>query len=246
VELLRQWPAWQASAAIVLANYALYFALAGGAYALFYRALGARLAGRAFSRELPGRAQIRRELASAMKVMLAPSALSLLVFHVLAPRGIVRMYPRLGDYGLAWYAASFVLLFALHDTVNYWTHRTMHHRLLYRVLHSEHHLSVYPTPWGAFSSSLTEITLNSLGIVLGLVLMPTHESVLPLFTIFSVGFTVYGHIGYALAVNGGGLVAGGAHHAWHHRHVAGNYGMYTRVWDRLLGTDRGLLAPHGP
>jgi Delta7-sterol 5-desaturase len=246
VELLHSLSPIAATLAIVAANYALYFALAGGAYLWSERLLAAHHAGRRFNPQPRSKAQLQRELRSAMKVMLVPSLLSLLVFHVLEPRGVVRMYTRVAEYGWGWYALSVALLFLLHDTVNYWTHRTMHHPWLYKRLHAEHHASVYPTPFGAFASSLTEITLNSSGIVLGLCLMPTHESVLPIFTVFSVAFTVYGHLEYAVASEPratllGRLMGGGAHHAWHHRHVHGNYGMYTRLWDTLMGSDRGLL-----
>jgi Delta7-sterol 5-desaturase len=235
-----------ATLVIMVANYALYFALTGGAYLWSEGASCTRHPERRFNPQPRSSAQLWRELRSAMKVMLVPSVLSLLVFHVLEPRGVVRMYGRVAEHGWGWYVLSLVLLFLLHDAVNYWTHRTMHHPWLYKRLHGEHHASVYPTPFGAFASSLTEITLNSSGIVLGLCLMPTHESVLPIFTVFSMAFTVYGHLEHTVtgeprATLLGRLMAGGAHHAWHHRHVHGNYGMYTRLWDTLLGTDRGLL-----
>ena len=86
-------------------------------------------------------------------------------------------------------------------------------------------------------------------LVIGLMLMPTHESVLPVFMTFSVIWTVSGHLGYDLQRQDGAgmparILAGGAHHAWHHRYVHGNFGMYTRTWDRIMATDKGLLKPH--
>jgi sterol desaturase/sphingolipid hydroxylase (fatty acid hydroxylase superfamily) len=163
--------------------------------------------------------------------------------------GWSQMYMQIADRGMAWYLMSFVLVFFLHDTYFYWTHRLMHTRKLYPLFHKTHHLSLEPSPLAAFAFHPLEAIVESGIFILLPLLVPVHWSVLVLFTLFSLFMNVYGHLGFNVfspaklrkfPLN---LLSHSTHHSWHHRFQRGNYGFYLQMWDRVMGTWQGELPP---
>jgi lathosterol oxidase len=74
-------------------------------------------------------------------------------------------------------------------------------------------------------------------------LIPIHPLTIILFTVIGFMINVYGHLGYEIAprwLRGSFLfevVNTSVHHNLHHSKFKGNYGLYFRVWDRLMGTE---------
>ena len=54
-------------------------------------------------------------------------------------------------HGFSYFIFSTFLLMMIHDIYFYLTHRAMHNKKIYSVIHSIHHKSNNPTPWAAFS-----------------------------------------------------------------------------------------------
>lgn len=161
--------------------------------------------------------------------------------------GLNRVYLSLSAHSFSWYVVSFFIVFFLHDTYFYWTHRLMHHRVLYRWFHRAHHLSVEPTPFAAYAFHPLEAMVEGFLFLLIPLLMPVHISVIVFFTLFSLFMNIYGHLGFnffsaaqlkKFPLN---LISHSTHHSWHHRYHQGNYGFYLQFWDRLMGTWRGEL-----
>jgi len=76
-----------------------------------------------------------------------------------------------------------------------------------------------------------------------LFLIPIHPISLIAFGFVSFGFNVYGHLGFEIAPKWFrnsflfGLMVTSTHHNIHHSKFKGNYGLYFRFWDKLMGTE---------
>ena len=61
------------------------------------------------------------------------------------------LYDSISDYGWGYYIVAYPIMFLMHDTYFYWTHRIMHHKLLFNTMHLVHHKSTNPSPWAAYA-----------------------------------------------------------------------------------------------
>lgn len=231
---------------IWLNNVVRYMLIAGLAYLFFWRWGSKNVHGQFLYHQRPGRADVRRELMFSFLstgVFLVPTCLILWLKNL----QLNRVYYSLGEHSLWWYALSFVVVFLVHDTYFYWTHRLMHHRALYPVFHRIHHLSRKPTPLAAFSFHPAEALVEA-GVFLFIsIIIPVHFSVLLLFNLFSLLMNVYGHLGFSLFAEERlkvfplNLFSHPCTHAWHHQNHNGNYGFYLTLWDKWMGTYEGSV-----
>jgi Delta7-sterol 5-desaturase len=154
------------------------------------------------------------------------------------------MYFNIGDYGWGWFVFSYVWMFFLHDTWFYWMHRLMHHPVLFKTVHLVHHKSTNPSPWTAYAFHPLEAVIEAGIAPLILFTLPVHKVAFATFMLFQISYNVYGHLGYELYPKGfhktwiGRWVNTGTAHNQHHKMFKGNYGLYTLIWDRLMGTLR--------
>ena len=190
--------------------------------------------------------QIRREIAWS----LASAAIYGIPAGIVAwgwrARGWTRLYENVNEWPLWWLPLSFVLCLVLHDTWFYWTHRLLHRPAWFRAAHGVHHASRPPTAWAAMSFHPWEALSGALIIPALTLLLPIHVGVLiALLSVMTV-MGVTNHMGWELFprafVNGapGRWIITATHHQLHHDKYNCNYGLYFRLWDRLLGTDAGL------
>jgi sterol desaturase/sphingolipid hydroxylase (fatty acid hydroxylase superfamily) len=166
-----------------------------------------------------------------------------LAILVAARAGLTRLYWRIEDYGWGWLLASVAAMVVLHDTYFYWTHRLMHHRRLYRLIHRTHHLSTSPTPWAAYAFSPAEAMVQAGVGPLIVFTMPTHPLAFAAFMFWQIAFNVLGHCGYEIFPRWflrsplGWVLNSVTHHALHHEKFRADFGLYFNVWDRLMGTN---------
>ena len=66
-------------------------------------------------------------------------------------------YWDIGKYGVPYFLFSIILMILVHDTYFYWTHRLMHARSIFRLVHRVHHLSTNPSPWAAMAFHPLEV-----------------------------------------------------------------------------------------
>jgi len=157
--------------------------------------------------------------------------------------GLLRRYSDVGQYGWAWLVGSVVVLAVLQDTYFYWTHRAMHHRLLYRFVHRVHHRSTNPAPWTAYAFAPMEAVVHAAFVPLAWAVLPLHEAAVFGFLVFMIGFNVSGHLSMELRAPGTsrhpvlGWQSTTTHHALHHQSFRYNFGLYLTLWDRLMGTE---------
>jgi Delta7-sterol 5-desaturase len=225
----------------LLVDTARYVIPAGGAFLVFWVWGAAR-----FSRRL-----IQGKLARAEKLWhdIRWSASTVLIFSFfgLAVRyggnfGILRRYETVAERGWAYFALTVIILIVVQDAYFYWTHRAMHHPLLYRWVHREHHVSTNTSPWTAYAFAPAEAVVHALIVPLVWLVLPMHQMAVFLFLVFMVLRNVLGHLAIELYPSGftksrfWGAHTTTTHHAMHHQYFSSNYGLYFTFWDRLMGT----------
>lgn len=230
----------------LLNNVGRYFLIAGLAYLIFWKWGFKKFQKYFLYKEMPKQEDLRREIFFSVLstiIFIIPS-LFIVLFKDQLP---VQLYWKVNERGMAWYLASWVVVFFLHDTYFYWTHRLMHHKRLYKYFHHVHHLSKKPTPLAAFAFHPLEALVETTFFAILVFVLPVHFSVVVLFTLFSLFMNVYGHLGFSLfsreklekfPLN---ILSHSTHHSWHHQYYKGNYGFYLRFWDKVMGTWKGEL-----
>jgi len=231
-----------ASALAMTAIVAVRYLLASGGFALATRAVRPGLY-RGMDR------QIRSEIAWSLLSAAIYGMPAGVVAWGWQARGWTRIYAELHAYPL-WYLPLSVLLYLfVHDTWFYWTHRLMHRPRWFRLAHAVHHASRPPTAWAAMSFHPIEALSGAVVIPVLVFLVPIHVAMLGVVLTVMTIMGVTNHMGWEMFPRAlvhsraGQWLITASHHHRHHEHYQCNYGLYFRFWDRLCGTDRGLLAP---
>jgi Delta7-sterol 5-desaturase len=233
---------WEVYGKVFFAIGSRYALTAGIAFLLFYFIFKNRWQWRKIQPRFPALKDYQREIFySLISITLFAIVPIALVFNE-----NVRPYTQLmqnpNDWGWVYFGLAFGLMFFMHDTYFYWTHRLMHHPRLYKYFHLVHHKSINPSPWAAYAFHPLE-TLVEVGIYVVLIFaIPLHRWHIFFFFLFQIIYNVYGHLGYELYPQGfhktwfGRWVNTSVAHNMHHRYFKGNYGLYTLIWDRWMGT----------
>jgi sterol desaturase/sphingolipid hydroxylase (fatty acid hydroxylase superfamily) len=110
-------------------------------------------------------------------------------------------------------------------------------------VHRLHHLSVAPNHFTALSFHPVEAILQALYLPLIVFLLPVYTPVFIFFIYYSSFLmNIVGHCGYEIFPESfsrtwlGRISNTPAYHDNHHLYGKGNYGLYTPIWDRLMGT----------
>ncbi|MBZ6379767.1 sterol desaturase [Pacificimonas flava] len=196
------------------------------------------------------RRQQRRErrwsLLSAL-IYAVPAAAALAAYR----SGGTAIYADANAYPLWWLPLSVLVYLFLHDTWFYWTHRAMHARRLFPVMHKVHHDSRPPTAWAAMSFHWTESLSGAFLIPALSFVIPIHLGALAVVLAVMTLFGTTNHLGWEIfprrLVHGsfGKIVITASHHHRHHKDYGSNFGLYFRFWDRLMRTDTGVSGDFG-
>lgn len=219
-----------------------YFAVAGFFYWALWQRPGNLLHARRLAKSPPTKKLIRFEIRWSLISSPIYAAAGVLVIEAWRS-GATKIYFDVADYGWLWLLLSVPLYMFLHDTWFYWTHRVMHHRKLFPVMHAVHHESRQPTPWAGFSFHWTEAIVGALIVPLLVFLIPVHIGVLIFLLIVMTITGITNHAGYEILpvswMRGfvGRHWISATHHNLHHRNYQMNFALYFRFWDKLMGTD---------
>jgi lathosterol oxidase len=241
------------------ANFLPYAAMAGS-LTLFLYYVGRRLLlHRKVVAGFSPWSDVRREMALSALTCVIYSVVVLLTL-LAAQRGWTRIYLDIDAFGWCWFFASIGITLVLHDAYFYWTHRLMHLRFLFPIMHRAHHRSTNPTPWAAYAFDPLEAFLQAGILPLVVFLYPIHPLAFVLFMAVQLGFNVVGHGGFEIFPHWfldswvGRFLNTPTNHAMHHRYFGSNFGLYFNFWDRLMGTNhrtyeerfRQLTSPREP
>jgi lathosterol oxidase len=223
---------------VITLRYAL---LASIAFLIFYVIRKNQLRDFKIQFKFPGTKDYLREIAYSVVTAVIFAAIGFGVFATSFAK-FTQTYWEISKYGIGYFILSIILMIIVHDAYFYWTHRWMHGKSIFRIVHRVHHLSTNPSPWAAMSFHPLEAVIEGSVIVLIAFLFPVHPLAIGIFLLFMMMYNVYGHLGFELYSQGfsksliGKWINTSVNHNMHHQTVSGNYGLYFLWWDRWMGT----------
>jgi Delta7-sterol 5-desaturase len=229
--------------ALTLIIAARYLLISGLLYWLLWQRGGEKLRAKRLNRDRPMRSlivqEIRLSLLSSV-IFAAPAAAAAVAFM----HGGTKMYTDWSAHdGLPYLLLSVLIYLIVQDGYYYWAHRLMHRPALFRWMHAGHHRSRQPTPFASFAFDPAEAALTGWVLPAMVFVVPIHVALaLGLLLLMSV-IAVFNHSGWEVLpgwlVEGpvGGQLISATHHSHHHTRFDRNFGLYFRLWDKLMGTD---------
>ena len=221
-----------------------YYLIAGAIFFLFYVVLKNKILHNKIQTLFPKNADYLREILYSTGTIFIFGFIPLLIIANPAVRVHTTLYDNISDYGWFYYFLAYPIMFIMHDTYFYWTHRIMHHKTLFNTMHLVHHKSTNPSPWAAYAFHPLESIVEVGIFVVFLFTIPVHTSHLATFFLLSIMYNIYGHLGWELYPKGfsksfiGKWINTSVNHNQHHKYFKGNYGLYFLFWDRIMGTIR--------
>lgn len=219
-----------------------YFIIAGIPFLIFYKFFAPRLSKKKIQKREAGKKDFVHEILHSLQTTLVLSAIGFIVLFT-PLKQYTLVYDNVADYPMWWFWLSVPLSLVVHDTYFYWMHRTLHHPKLFKLTHLVHHKSTNPSPWSSYSFHFIEAWTEGLVLIVLAFVMPMHPIAIILFVVSGFAINVYGHLGYELMPKWFRhsflfqFVNTSVYHNVHHSKFKGNYGLYFRVWDRLMKTE---------
>lgn len=219
-----------------------YFVFAGIPFLIFYVFFAEKFQ----KNKIQGRSEKTKRFFHEIKHSLSTMIIITVVVSIVlfTPfREWTNIYDDINEYSIWWIPFSIILSLIIHDTYFYWMHRLVHGKKLYQYVHIVHHQSVNPSPWTSYSFNILEAIAENLILVILVFVLPLHPLAILGFGLISFIINVYGHLGYEIAPRWFRysiffeFVNTSVHHNLHHKKFFGNYGLYFRIWDRLMGTE---------
>ncbi len=165
------------------------------------------------------------------------------LIYIFASKGWTLIYSNFSDYTLLYWSFSVLILIVLHDAYFYWTHRFMHHRLIFNAVHRIHHECTSPSPWAAYAFSPIEAIIQAVFLTLVVFVLPLHPTAIYVFMAHMIVRNILGHSGYEVFPSGTirhkvlCFLTTNTHHDLHHSSKSCNYGLYFTWWDILINTE---------
>jgi lathosterol oxidase len=183
------------------------------------------------------RAQDRRALlAGSINIGAGSVVTATFVWYVLGG-GRSMIYFDWRERGVAWLVASAILLFFAIDAGLYYSHRLLHHRLLFRHVHRFHHQFVAPTVFTTTATHPVEFFLFQAVVLVPAFVIPLHLTVYFVVLGYTYLIGMIDHVGVRVRWHLP-LHADNGFHNEHHIYFHCNFGHHTALFDRLHGTVR--------
>jgi sterol desaturase/sphingolipid hydroxylase (fatty acid hydroxylase superfamily) len=186
--------------------------------------------------------QIRSELKHTL-VTLAIGAANATVVVVLYREGVTRLSADVSGWSPLALLGCVVGLVLFNDVWFYGWHRLLHHPKLFKYVHAVHHQSVDVNPFTSYSFHAVEAFLLGAWAVPMVMLVPLPIPIFGVVQLIGTGNNVMSHLGYEflprwfIKVPPFKWLNSATFHSLHHTQFNGNYGLFTRFWDRLFGTE---------
>ena len=227
----------------LVANAIIYMVLAGSFFTVFWVIFKKKFQNR---RIQPNRrkqsASVKSEIINSLIALLVFTVVDILIY-VAQLKGYTRIYTNINQYGWVYLIFSVAAMILMHDAWFYFTHRLMHHPILYRHVHRVHHQSTDTSPFTGLSMHPFEVLMDAGIFVVFAFLFPVHMVALWAWQLIHMTLNVIGHLGYEIYPKGFNrhwlfkLKTTSTHHNMHHERSAGNYGFYFTWWDKIFNTE---------
>lgn len=227
---------------IYLATSFRYFLLSGLFFVAFYMIFSKKMSVAKIQQRIATKKSFIQEILHSLQANFILTFFGFLVLFT-PLKSYTLIYVNYSDYPIWWLPVSFILALVIHDTYFYWMHRALHIKALFPKAHFVHHLSTNPSPWASYSFHLIEAATEALVILIIVFVIPIHPTIIMLFTLVSFLINIYGHLGYEIMPKWFRnsilfeIINTSVYHNLHHHKFKGNYGLYFRVWDRLMKTE---------
>ncbi|WP_262694657.1 sterol desaturase family protein [Kordiimonas aquimaris] len=223
-------------------DFSRYLIGAGSVYLLVNVLLSRALKNRKIKKKKAGFRQMAREFKSSIVAAAVFSASGF--FIDLGIRAdVITIYGDMALYGTGYFIASLIFMIVAQDAYFYWTHRLLHLPRMMKRGHTEHHKSIIPTPWTAYSFNVIEAGVHAAFVPLFLLILPMHGLAIFLFLTHMIIRNAVGHSGYEIFPRSWavhpilGQITMVTHHDMHHTSGNSNFGLYFTWWDRMMGTE---------
>ena len=132
-----------------------YFLVAGLAFLLFYVIFKKRLFFIKIQKKSASYQTFFKEIFNSLTTIV----IFTLVFHETIYNQVlnVNIYEDIDKYGYAYFAFTFIWMIFLDDFYEYWTHRLLHSKILFKWVHLSHHKSTNPSPFTAYSFNILKL-----------------------------------------------------------------------------------------
>ncbi|MEO6187979.1 MAG: sterol desaturase family protein [Ginsengibacter sp.] len=227
-----------------------YFLAAGIAFFVFYFLLKNKVSHRKIQQKYPLPKDYLREAGYSVTTIFIFAVVPLVILQVPEITAHTFFYKDISTYGWFYFFMAFPLMFVIHDTYFYWTHRLMHNKKLFKIFHLVHHQSTNPSPWAAYAFHPLEAIVEAGIFVVFLFVLPMHRLHLLIFFFLMIIYNVYGHLGFELYPKHfnkhwlGRWINTSTNHNQHHQFFKGNYSLYFLWWDRWMKTIRDDYDEH--
>lgn len=229
-------------ALLLLGGMATYFFASG----LFYLVIFILGRDRLLGGFTPDAAENRRAMVWGVLGTIGNAVLTLPI-HLAIAHHFSRIYWDVSDYGWAWLIASVPIYLVCTETCVYWAHRWLHtYPWLYRKIHAVHHSWRENTSWVSMAFHPLDSFAQALPHHLFGFFFPLHGAVYLFFLNLSMIWTVIIHS--RVRIMPGTFINHTDHHTVHHWVGDYNYGQFTTVWDKIMGSwrDPAVLAEQDP
>lgn len=221
---------WMALSLILLIR---YFLFAGIPYLWLYIWKNKYPYFKKIQQGFPSQTQIKNEILYSL-LTFGIYSLGIYLYVFLIDMDTTQYYSNIEELGITYFILSILMMIFLHDAYFYWTHRLIHHKKVFKIIHHTHHKFRSPSPWAAFAFHPLEAII-SMGIIPIIVFfIPWHHFALIIFLSFMTIYDVFIHLGFDVKL--GFWQVSPIFHDKHHQVSRGNYGLYFTFWDRLMGT----------
>ena len=218
-----------------------YLLFAGVGYAIFYVICRRVLLHRKIQERFPDTSDYLREITFSFTTCLIFGVVGAIIFSpIICPRTLI--YFRVSQRGWPYFIGCIPVMIFVHDAYFYWSHRFLHWRPVFRVVHALHHRSNNPSPWAALSFHPLEAGVQAGVFIVLAFMIPVHPMALMIFFLWTTFSNVIGHLGFEIfparltQSRWGRWLNSSTNHNIHHQRPNGNYGLFFRFWDEWMGT----------
>ncbi|MFZ6184456.1 sterol desaturase family protein [Nannocystis pusilla] len=221
----------------------LYFALVGLTFLAVWRLGERRFRGRRIQekRRVDGK-QLRHEVKHTLVTLLI-GTIDALAITLLYQAGLTALSNDPAEWSWPALVLSFVGMIVFNDAWFYWWHRFLHRPGVFRYAHAVHHKSVDVSPFSSYSFHAIEAFILGAWSIPLLMFVPLYIPVLAALQIVGLVNNIVAHLGYEfmprwfIRVPPLKWLTTSTYHNLHHTRFSGNYALFFRFWDRLLGTE---------